>query len=161
MSNYEFLHTPDPYSLTHQELIEIKLKMLQLKPGQVVGDLGVGDARSLITACQMEDVTGVGIELHDEALAIAQDNINQAGLADRITLVQQNFLDADVSKMDALHLYLTRTMLGALSLKLEEELPKGARIVTHEFDIPAWTSIHSEEITLSTGARHWVYVYEK
>lgn len=161
MSLYEFLDTPDPYFLTAQELIVEKLKLLQLKPGQIVGDLGVGDARSLITACQMENVTGIGIELQDEALAIAQNNINQAGLIDRIKLVQQNFLDADVSKMHAVHIYLTRTMLGALSLKLEEDLPQGARIVTHDFDIPAWKAIHSEEITLSTGAKHWVYLYEK
>lgn len=158
---YSFLQTNDPYHLTAHELNQAKLEFLELKDGEVLGDLGVGDARSLIAGCQLADVTGIGYELLPEAILTAQKNIDAAHLTDRIKLIQANLYEADVSTINAMVLYLSRTMLGGISLKLEEELPPGARIVTHDFDLPGWEIEKEKEIVLSNGLRHPIFLFRK
>ncbi|QHI38312.1 Ribosomal protein L11 methyltransferase [Kordia antarctica] len=134
------LFTPagEPYELTPEEVVLEKLRLLDLKDGETLVDLGCGDARNLIAASKMAKVTCIGYEILPTALKAASENIKKASATDFIEIIKKDFFDADFSKIDALILYLTRNMLGQLSLKLENELPVGARIVTHDFDIPGW-----------------------
>jgi precorrin-6B methylase 2 len=128
----------EPYELTIDEVVHEKLKLLQLQDGDTLIDLGCGDARTLIKATELADVRCIGYEILPKAQEAAKKNIEAAGLSDRIEIIEKDFLNADVSNASALILYLTRYSLGKLSIKLEEELPKGTRIVTHDFDIPSW-----------------------
>lgn len=132
------IHLPEPYELTIDKVVQEKLKLLELQDGDVVMDLGCGDARALIAATKIANVQCIGYEILPEALEASKKNIADAKLEDCIEIIEKDFLEADVSKADALILYLTRFSLGKLSVKLENELPKGTRIVTHDFDIPAW-----------------------
>jgi precorrin-6B methylase 2 len=161
MEDYSFLKTNDPYVLTPNELILQKLELLELKDGETLFDLGVGDARSLITACGLANVKGVGYEISPEAIDIANKNILQANLTDRIEIRQQSLYEADISNADALIIYLTRTMLGGISLKLEEELPPGARIVTHQFDLPGWEAEKEIQTSQNNGSLETIYFYRK
>jgi hypothetical protein len=135
--------------------------LLHLQPNEVLCDLGVGDARSLILAAETYNVKGIGYEIRPEVVAIARDKINKAQLSDAISIVPGNMMEADLSHVNAVHLYLTRTLLGAISLKLEQELPLGARIVTHDFDLPGWEADTHQLVTLSNGKVHEVFVYVK
>ncbi|MEM6718422.1 MAG: methyltransferase domain-containing protein [Bacteroidota bacterium] len=145
--------------MTISEVIHEKLKLLQLKDSDTLIDLGCGDARTLIAAAQLFNVGCVGYEILPKAIEIARKNIEVAGLSDRIKIVEKDFLNADVSKADALILYLTRNSLGKLSMKLENELPKGTRIVTHDFDIPGWKA--EKVIDFKSKEAFWFtfYVY--
>lgn len=159
MENYSFLKTDDPYYLTPQEIIQKKLELLELKDGETLFDLGLGDARSLITACGMADIKGVGYEILPKAIEVSTQNIKQAQLTDRIEIITKSMYEADLSRADAVIIYLTRTMLGAISEKLENELPKGARIVTHDFDLPAWKAEKEVEIDLPNIELTTLYLY--
>ncbi len=161
METYSFLQTNDPYFLTPPELVQAKLELLNLEDGEVLCDLGVGDGRSLIAGCEQAKVTAIGYEVLPEAMVTAQKNIDAANLTHRIELIEGSMYDADVSQVNALLLYLSRTMLGGLSLKLENELPAGARIVTHEFDLPGWVILQEKEITLSNGDWYTIYLFRK
>lgn len=153
--------TNDPYAITPEELIIPKLEMLNLQDGEVVFDLGAGNAANLIAACNMANVQGVGYEILPEALSDAEKNIQEAGLSERITMKNDDFYLAEISEANALILYLSRSMLGPLSLKLEKELQAGARIVTHQFDLPAWTAIEEREVLLRNGQMERLYLYGK
>lgn len=131
-------HTAEPYYNTPEEITIEKLKLLELKDGDVLFDLGCGNARALILACQIANIRCVGYEVLPEALHDAESNIKAANLTDRIEIRNEDFTHADLSDADALVLYHTRATLGELSLKLENELKEGVKIVTHEFDLPAW-----------------------
>ncbi len=161
METYSFLKTNDPYVLTPNELVLKKLDLLALKDGEILLDLGVGDARNLITACGIANITCVGYDILPKAIATANTNIQEANLADRITIKNQSLYDADLSSADALILFLTRTMLGAVSLKLEQELKPGTRIVTHQFDLPGWNAIQEIEVMLQDGTMETIYLYQK
>jgi len=151
----------EPYELTPNEVILEKLLLLDLKDGETLVDLGCGDARNLLAARKIADVTCIGYEILPIALKAAAENIKNENAFDHIKIKQEDFFNADLSNIDALILYLTRNTLGQLSVKLENELPVGARIVTHDFDIPGWEA--EKVIEFKTKEAFWFtfYVYHK
>jgi phenylpyruvate C(3)-methyltransferase len=61
-----------------------------------IADLGCGSGERLIrTAQQRPGVRGIGIDLSDDVLGLARDEVRKAGLAERITLVK-----ADVTALE-------------------------------------------------------------
>jgi cyclopropane fatty-acyl-phospholipid synthase-like methyltransferase len=157
----QFTPLGEPYELTPDEVVLEKLRLLDLKDGELLFDLGCGDARSLIAASKIANVTCVGYDILPIALKAAAENIKKAGACDYIEIKAADFLDADVSKVDAIILYLTRNTLGQLSLKLENELPVGARIVTHDFDIPAWEADEVVNFISHKGTPFTLYLYRQ
>ena len=159
--DFEFERTNDPYVMTSELLVKEKLKELNLKPGESLIDLGSGDGQCMITAAKLYQVNCTGYEILPEALSVSSKNIEDSGVGDLVEVIDRDFLEADLSKADAVIIYLTRTALGQLSLKLENELRKGARIVTHQFDLPAWEEKLVKEVVLPNGSLEYIYVYEK
>jgi len=149
----------EPFEVTIDEVVQEKLKLLQLKDGETLIDLGCGDARALIAAAKLANVQCIGYEILPKALEEARKDIEAAGLSNRIEIIATDFLNADLSKADALVLYLTRFSLGKLSQKLEEELPKGTRIVTHDFDIPGWKADQIIDFSSKEAFLFTFYVY--
>jgi len=151
----------EPYELTREEVMLEKLRLLDLKDGELLFDLGCGDARNLIAASKIANVTCVGYDILPIAIKAASENVEKAKLTDRIEIRDTDFLNADLSKVDALILYLTRNTLGQLSLKLENELQVGARIVTHDFDIPGWEAKKEIPFVSSDAIHAVIYLYQK
>ncbi len=151
----------EPYYHSIEDIIHKKLELLDLKDGEVLVDLGCGDARNLIEACSFAKINCIGYEILPVAIADAHSNIANSGLKDRIEIRTEDFFEADISTINVLIIYLTRYALGELSLKLENELPKGARIVTHQFDIPAWKADREIDYLQKNGHTEKIYVYTK
>ena len=149
----------DPYFHANKELIEHKLDLLDLQDGDLLCDLGSGDGRALIAGCKRADITAVGYEILDEALEDAAKNIESEGLTGRIELRQENFYESDLSEFNTFILYLSRNVLGGLSVKLERELKPGTRIVTETFDIPAWKCIKELTVQVNHGIEEKIYLY--
>lgn len=151
----------EPYYHSIEDIIHKKLELLNLKDGEVLVDLGCGDARNLIEACSFAKINCIGYEILPEAIHDAKENIASSGLEDRIEIRTEDFFEADISTINVLIIYLTRYALGELSLKLENELPKGARIVTHQFDIPAWKADREIDYLQKNGQTEKIYLYTK
>ena len=151
----------DPYYPTPKDVVLKKLTLLELQDGDTLIDLGCGDARQLIHACSFADVNCIGYEILPEAIHDATINITKAGLEKSIEIKTEDFFNADISKVNTVILYLTRCVLGEISLKLENELPKGARIVTHQFDIPAWKADQEIDFLQENGQLEKIYLYQK
>ncbi|MGH1384955.1 SAM-dependent methyltransferase [Kordia sp.] len=151
----------EPYELTIDEVVHEKLTLLDLQDGETLIDLGCGDARNLIAATKLADIRCIGYEILPKALEASKKNIETSGLIDCIEIKEESFLNADVSEVDALILYLTRFSLGQLSLKLENELPVGARIVTHDFDIPSWEAEKVIHFKSTKAIPFTLYLYRK
>lgn len=149
----------EPFEVTIDEVVQEKLKLLELQDGDVLADLGCGDARNLIAAAKLANVHCIGYEILPEALKAARKNVDAENLSNRIKIVESDFLNADISKVTKLILYLTRNSLGKLSVKLENELPKGTIIVTHDFDIPGWNADKTIDFTSKEAFLFTFYVY--
>jgi predicted O-methyltransferase YrrM len=153
MPHYEeFVPTPP-------ELAREKLRLAGVQPGETVFDLGCGDGAPLIIAAREFEARGVGIEVRPELIEESRQAIQTAGLEEQIELRCEDFMDSDFSEADVIFIYLTRGSMGPLSLKLENELSSGTRIVTHTFDLPAWTvEVHTQRPD-QQGQLHDLYLY--
>ena len=121
---------------TSKKHIRRMLEMAELKPGELVYDLGCGDGRVLIIAAEEFGAKGVGIEVDPLRFRIARWKVRRSGLEDKIELVQGTFNKQDVSSADVVTLYLVQQMINRLAPKLVRELRPGARLVSNTFIIP-------------------------
>jgi len=121
---------------TSRKHIRQMLQMAELKPNELVYDLGCADGRVLIVAAQEFGARGVGIEIDPLRFRLARWRVRRAGLEDQITLVQDSFHNQDLSKADVVTLYLVQAMINRLAPKLARELRPGARLVSNTFVVP-------------------------
>jgi len=56
-------------------------------------------------------------------------------------------------------LYLLTSVNERLKPILERDLRPGARVVTHDFQIPGWTPEKSEMVMSDAGISHTLYLY--
>ncbi len=140
------------------------LQLAELKPGEVLFDLGAGDGRTLIMAAKTFGARAVGVELRDDLAKKALSAINENGLADRITVVNGDMFKVDLSAADVVFLYLTTSANEKIKPKMETELKNGVRVVSHDYEIVGWKPVNVEnfcENPQSGYPSHTIYLYKK
>lgn len=121
------------------------LKVSGVGPDDVLYDLGCGDGRILVTAVKEFGVQkAVGFEIRKDVYEKAVERIKDEGLFDKITVINEDFSNADVSEATVITLYLTGTANSSLKAKLEKECHPGTRVVSRVFTIEGWTTILSD-----------------
>jgi len=114
------------------------LILSELRPGELIYDLGSGDGRVVIMAAQEFGARGVGVELREDLVKRAIEKINELGLSDKVKIIQSDMFNTDLSQADVVTLYLTTSANEKVKPKLESELKQGARVVTHDYEILGW-----------------------
>jgi cyclopropane fatty-acyl-phospholipid synthase-like methyltransferase len=115
------------------------LTFAQITRDDVVYDLGSGDGRIVILAAQKYGARGVGVEIDPQLVARSRDLARQGGVADRVRFVEGDLFAANITGATIVTLYLSATINAELEAKLKRELKPGARIVSQQFPIRAWT----------------------
>jgi cyclopropane fatty-acyl-phospholipid synthase-like methyltransferase len=127
------------YVPTPQPVVEAMLDLAQVKPTDVVYDLGSGDGRIVITAAKKYGARGVGIEMDPALVKQARDHAAAAGVAGRVRFVTQDLFTSDIRPASVVTLYLLQSLNERLRPKLVRELKPGARVVSHVFNMgPEW-----------------------
>ena len=144
-----------PFVQTPLDVAKKMLEMAQVKPGEVLYDLGCGDGRLIILAAKDIGANATGIELREDLVERARTEIKRLNLEERVKVIQGNFFDVDVSDANVITLYLTSSANERLRPKLEAELRLGSRIVSHDFKVPGWkpSAIYDELLG------HTIYTY--
>src|SRR5690606_3077337 len=127
-----------PYVPTKQEVVEEMLKLANVKPGDVVYDLGCGDGRIVITAAKKFGATGIGVDLNPERIEEANANAVEAKVTDKVTFHEGDLFNFDFSKADVLTLYLLPDVNLKLKPKILAEMKPGSRVVSHAFNMGDW-----------------------
>jgi SAM-dependent methyltransferase len=139
-----------PYVPTPAPIVEAMLKLGKIQPSDFVIDLGCGDGRIVIMAAEKFGAQGMGYDLNPQRIAEAKENAKKAGVENRVTFVEKNFFDADISKATLVTLYLLPEVNLRLRPKLLRELRVGARIVSHSFDMGDWKPDRKIEVNGKT-----------
>ena len=130
------LRPPDvKYVPTPQSVVEAMLTLARVTAADIVYDLGSGDGRIPITAAKKYGARGVGIEIDSFHNRDALDNLAKAGVGDRVRFLNQDLFEADISEATVVTLFLLPRLNLRLMPKLKKELKRGARIVSHKFDM--------------------------
>jgi precorrin-6B methylase 2 len=150
---------PDvPYVPTKERVLEEMLKMVSIKPNDVLYDLGCGDGRIVIQAARKFGIRGVGIDIDPERIREANDNARKAGVTDKVKFVEGDLFDADIKEATVVTLYLLPAVNLRLRPKLLSDLKPGTRIVSHNYDMGDWQPLKTSRLTVE-GTEHIVYFW--
>jgi len=143
---------------TPQTVVERMLALADVKPGEVVYDLGCGDGRIVITAATKFSARAVGVEIRRDIYETTLARVASLGLSDRVRIVHGDALKTDLTGADVVTLYLLTSSNERLRPVLEAQLKPGARVVSHDFEIRGWKAEQIEKMMVE-GRPHMIYAY--
>ena len=119
---------------TPPSAVERMVEMAEIRPGDLVYDLGCGDGRIVIAAAKQQKIKAVGVDIDPQRVAESRENVRTAGLESLVEIRQADVFDLDLSEADVVFLYLTPRLNARLMPQLRKLKP-GARIISYEFDM--------------------------
>jgi len=131
--------TPDIFfAPSRPALVDAMLRLAEVTADDVVYDLGSGDGRILIRAAQKFGARGLGIKLDPQLVELSRQIAVEGEVADRVTFLEADFFQTDLSTATVVTLYLSESINARLEPKLKKELKPGTRIVSQRFGIGSW-----------------------
>lgn len=119
---------------TPQAAVERMIELAEIKPGELVYDLGCGDGRIVVTAAQRHGVRSIGVDIDPQRVKESLENVRKAGVEALVTIKHGDIFDLDLSDADVVFLYLQPRLNERLMPQLAKMKP-GSRIVSFEFDM--------------------------
>jgi len=155
---------PDPYVPTPPSIVARMLELAQVKPDDLVVDLGSGDGRLVIAAAKIYGARGLGFEIDMSLIREAEEGARAAGVADRVRFEARDLFAADLSQAEVLTLYLLPATNEKLKPKILAEMRPGTRVVAHQFDLGDWTPdvmerMQAPEIASRVHGERLVYLW--
>jgi SAM-dependent methyltransferase len=133
------LRAPDVrYEPTPMEVVQAMLRLANVKAGDVVYDLGCGDGRIVITAARQFGARGVCVDIDPRRIAESRENARQAGVMDQIRFLNEDLFVTDLGDATVVTLFLSPELNLKVRPKLQRELKRGTRIVSHWHHMGDW-----------------------
>ena len=146
------------YVPTPQEVVDKMLALADVRPGEIVYDLGCGDGRIPVTAAKKYGVRAWGFDINPVRVRESLENVEKNKVKDRVTIKLQDIFELDLSKADVVTLYL----LPQLNVKLIPQLDKlkpGCRIVSHDFNMEGVRPKRELTYTPPGNREHRIYLW--
>lgn len=142
----EVIYVPTP-----QEVAEAMVALAGVAKDDVVFELGSGDGRVIISAVQHGLARkGVGIDINEDLVRRSKENVDRAGLADRLEIRHGDIFDdratVGLGEATVVMLYMSDELNLLLRPKLLRTLKPGTRIVSHRFLMGDWQPDQTERI---------------
>ncbi|MFA6254681.1 MAG: hypothetical protein WC675_01455 [Patescibacteria group bacterium] len=134
------------------------MKIAEVKPGEIVYDLGAGDGRIIIIAATEFGAKATGFEIATLPYLLGYTKIILRGLAGKVKLKYANFFSQDLSQADVICMFLTPPAMKKIKPKLEKETKPGCRIVSYAFSLPGWPP---KIVDKPNPKKATIYLYQK
>jgi len=122
---------------SNRNTIKLMLEVANLKKGDVIYDLGCGDARLLIQAEKKYGTIGIGYENAPITFLVAQ--ILKKIRKSNVKILFRNFFKDSLSEAKIIFLYLSPEVQKNLTTKIKKECRKGTTIISNCFHLPDLT----------------------
>jgi len=136
---------------TPDELVNKMLEVAEVTQKDFVIDLGSGDGRTVIAAAKL-GATAIGIEFNPDMVALSRKRAEDAGVKERVSFVQTDLFEYDLSKATVITMFLLPDINLRLRPKLLDLKP-GTRIVSNTFTMGDWEPDY--EVTTSDESTSW------
>jgi tRNA A58 N-methylase Trm61 len=143
-----------PFVVTPPDVVQEMLKLAEVRPDDVVYDLGSGDGRIVITAAREYSARGIGFELEPDLVRRARDDARRAGVGDLVEFHVQDVLTVDLTGATVVTIYLSREANLKLRPRLLSQLRPGSRVVSHQFDMGDWRASRILSYRDTSGTEH-------
>ncbi len=133
------------------------LDIMDLKPTDILLDLGSGNGIFLIEAHLKHKVKGIGYEISPLGIFTSRFyRLFKLGLKNDIAIIPNNFLNLPIPNTDKIYCYLNTKALKALKRKLiNEDIPKNVMIFSYKYCFP--NIKYEKKIELSNGEYLFIY----
>jgi SAM-dependent methyltransferase len=128
-----------PFVPTPTDVVERMLDLARVGPDDYVIDLGSGDGRMIRIAAKKYGARGFGVDIDAELVKRSNDLAMREGVADRATFYQRDIFETVIADATVVTAYLLPHFNERLRPRYLAELRPGTRIVSHDFDLGAWT----------------------
>ncbi len=133
-----------PFVPTPIAVVDRMLELAEVKPGDVLYDLGSGDGRVVIRAAKKYGARGVGVELDSWLAAAARAKAEEEGVGHLVEFRVEDAARTDLTGATVVTLYMLPWFNAMMGPKFKSELKPGARIVSHDYGIEGWPPDKSE-----------------
>ena len=147
-------YVPTPLPTVHR-----MLTLAGVGPDDVVYDLGSGDGRLVIAAASAYGARGVGIEIDEALVERSRRNAAEVGVSGRVRFVLGDLMAEDLREATVVTLYLIPSSLERLRPRFLDQLPAGARVVSHQFSMGSWAPDAVERFVDEAGVPRVVYLW--
>jgi len=149
-----------PFATTPEDVVDRMLKLAEVKPGDVVYDLGCGDGRIPIAAAKL-GARGVGIDIDPQRIAESKANARAAGVESMVEFRVDDAMTVDVTGASVVTLYLLGSSNAKLRPMLTKNLKPGSRIVSHAFSMGTdWPADKIDQFVNASGDEVTLYLWK-
>ena len=147
-----------PFVPTPKVIIDGMVEFAELKPNQIVFDLGAGDGRILLAAEKREpSIKAIGYEGAIGVWLLSKLRMYLRG--SKIQMVCKDFMNEDFSKADVIFTYLSIASMKKLKPRFDRELKDGAMVITHAFRVPDMQPDLERMVDMPFGRGSKIYRY--
>ncbi|MBN3036397.1 MAG: class I SAM-dependent methyltransferase [Bacteroidales bacterium] len=127
-----------PFEPTHPWVVDAMLELADIKPSDILYDLGCGDGRIPIEVAKKYGILGTGIDIDPQRIREADENAGMAGVTGKVRFITADILEYDFSEASVVTLYLLSRINISLRPHLFHQLKPGSRVISHAFDMGYW-----------------------
>jgi SAM-dependent methyltransferase len=146
-----------PFVPTPPEVVSRILELAEIKPGDVLYDLGSGDGRIVVAAAQQFGIRAVGFEIDPVLVKDSRQIIKRAGLEELVEIREQDIRVVDFSPASVVTMYLYPAANLRLRPVLMRDLRPGSRVISHDFDMGSWRPDRVERLQDRAGLPRTIY----
>ncbi len=150
---YDAPFIPAPLSVVREAL-----DLAGVGEGDTLYDLGAGDGRVVVEAA-LRGARAVAVEIDPFLCEVIRSRAEEAGVADRVSVIEASFYEVDLSPATVVYMYLYRSINEKLAPLLEKMLRLGARVVTVDFPIPGWLPVRVRRMQDERGVLRTAILY--
>ena len=125
-----------PISPSPNSIIDLSLSQIKITSRDIFYDLGCGDARWLCRATQLFCCRSIGLEIEENRLRLAKENVKKNALGNLIEIKNENILTSDISNATVVLCYLFHDAMEQIGQTLRARVKPGTRIIAVQFQLP-------------------------
>ncbi len=148
-----------PFVGTPMEVVERMLALAEVRPADVVYDLGCGDGQIVIMAAKRYGARGVGVDIDPRRIAQAKRNARKEGVEHLVTFIRQDARTVDAFEATVVTLFLSGPGNLKLRQMFQEQLRPGSRLVSRDFDMADWPPEKTEIVEDASGVINTLYLW--
>lgn len=112
------------------------IQLAEVKPGQLLVDLGSGDGRLVISGA-LQGAQAVGYEINPLLVLYSRLKARLKGLSNA-SFHRTNFWNVHLGDVDVLTVYLRPALMPKLKDKVLQEMKAGSRVIVAVYPFPDW-----------------------
>jgi len=148
-----------PYVATPMPVVRRMLELAAVTERDRVYDLGCGDGRIVVEAAKSRGARGVGVDLDPQRIAESHRLATREGVEERVEFRIEDATRTDLSGATVVAIYLLPESNALLRPILERRLAPGARVISHNYEVPGWSAAAQESMRDASGTLHYLYLY--